>query len=363
MFNKSSIFLLATFFFLLTGCTKENLEDCFASLKLKFTFTLHTNEEGNRFGPDVQIVKVYFFDEQGILTHIQEEKGAALTNDYAMDVQIAPGNYTIVAWGGSQDDFYNSFHEGHMNDPQTHDYENGITIGKTTLSDFRVFLNYGIADDYPEDIMPTIDEFDDLYYGAAGTRQSETSKYLFGKVEVRTGKANEKSIELIRNTNILKVTITGISHLRNYYRRATGIAGPEILKVWVSARNGRYKFDNSIGEYARMMRYPPIYRNVDDDSMVIDIKTMRLDMAKHRAEPMYLTILNPITNMTYPPQPIDVVNTLLQARDPKTGEYIYKSQEDFDKIYEHPFRIEISADLSIRIIVHEWEIIMVRPEI
>lgn len=367
MFVRCTRYLLISLLLLLAGCTRENMDDCSAELKLKFTFTLHLNGD-NRFGPDVQIVKVYFFDENGMLAHVQQGQGAVLTNNYVMNVQLPPGKYTIIAWGGSNEDFANSFHEGHMNDPLSHDYEMGVTIGKTTLTDFRVFLNYGIADDYPEDIIPTINEFDDLYYGAAGMRQNETSKYVFEQVEVRVGVTNEKLIELIRNTNVLKITINGLEYLQRPYSRSAFSteavpSAADVLQIWVSARNGRYKYDNTIGEYARMMRYPAVYRYMDEHSMIVDIKTMQLDMVRHTAEPMYLTIQNPVTGATYPQQSIDVVNTLLQAKNPETGEYIYQSQEDFDKYYEHPINIEITAGFQIRIFVHGWEVIPVKPEI
>lgn len=362
MFFKSIISLIFASAVLCTGCTKENLDDCYSGLRLHFTFTLHT-DEGNHFGPDVQVVRVYLFDKNGVLRHIQEERGAALTNDYAMDIDIAPGTYTILAWGGSNAEFNNSFHEGHMIDPATHNYINGVTIGETTLTDFRIFLNYGIADDYPEDIMPVIAEFDDLYYGAVGQRQSETDRYLFEQVEVRVGSDTERSVEMIRNTNVLKVTIRGLEYLRN--DTPTGLAANPLasdqLQVWAAARNGRYKYDNSIGEYARMLRYFPVYRSLDENSMVVDIKVMQLNMERHTAEPVYLTVQNAATGAMYPNEPIDVVNTLLQAKDPVTGDYIYKNQEDFDRIYEHPIDIKISADLAVTIYVHDWEIVILRP--
>lgn len=363
---RCTTYIIISLFYLLVSCIEENMDDCSADLKLKFTFTLHTYEN-NRFGPDVQIVKAYFFNENGTLVHIQQEHGMKLTNDYMMNVQIVPGKYTIVVWGGSNEDFANSFHEGHMNNPLTHDYKNGVTLGKTTLTDFRVLLNYKIANNYPEDITPTIEEFDDLYYGAAGIRQKGTSNYVFEQVEVRSGMVNEKQIELIRNTNILKVTVNGIENLQLPSQFSDGTTSvpsvTDMLQVWISAHNECYKYDNSIGEYARMVRFPAVYRYLDNHSMVVDVKTMRLDMVKYQAEPMYLTIKNPVTGTIYPPQGIDVVNTLLQAKNPETGEYIYQSQEDFDKIYQHPITVEITAKLQIRIFVHDWEIIIVHPEI
>ena len=62
-----------------------------------------------------------------------------------------------------------------------------------------------------------------------------------------------------------------------------------------------------------------------------------------------------------PSQPIDIVDKLRQARDPDTGEYVYNSQSDFDRIYEHPIEVRIGADMEIRIFIGEWEIVNVKP--
>lgn len=368
--NRFNLIFLLILIFTMSGCIKENLDDCFAGLRLRFDFSLHS-DMGNRFGPDVQVIKVYLFDEEGILRHTQEGRGNILTNDYVMNVNVVPGKYKIIAWGGSNEEFRNSFHEGHMYDPAHQLYENGVSIGKTMLNDFRVFLNYGIADNYPEDIIPTINEFDELYYGAVGVREKETSEYLFEPVEVKSGSITERNIELIRDTNILKVTIDGLQYFQketSVYNRALSDPGAanrtsEVLSVWASAHNGHYKYDNSIGEYDRLLRYHPHYVQTDENSMLVDLKVMRLDMKRHSAEPIYLTIEDPVTGIRYPSQPIDIVNTLLQARNPETGDLIYKTQEDFDRIYLHPIKIEIGADLHIKIFVHNWEVVVLYPEI
>lgn len=355
---------LTTIVYLLTSCTKEDTADCYSGLQLNFNFTLHNNK-GNLFGPQVQQIKIYLFDQNGLLRAIKQDNGLHLTNDYVMNIDIAPGKYTVIAWGGSNEDFTNSYIEAHMNDPVTHNYTEGVTIGQTHLNDFRVMLKYGIANDYPEDIMPTINEFDDLFYGAVGTRAAQTSKYVFEQVEIKAGKITSRDIELIKNTNTLKVTISGLEYLQHYnpnnYLAKT--RSSDILQVWVSARNGRYKFDNTIGEYSRLMRYFPQYKSLDANKMLVDIKIMRLDIERHTAEPMYLTIQNPVTGTTYPSYPIDIVNSLLQAKDPNTGEYIYQNQEDFDREDEHPIEIRINSNLSVSIIIKDWEIITLKPEI
>lgn len=388
---KSLITLLLSAFVLasLTACIREDTDECFAGLRLHFNFTLH-NQGGNLFGREVQQVRVYLFDEQGVLRHIARDSGAHLTNDYVMEINVPPGQYTIVSWAGSNEDFLNSYFEGHMNDPMTHQYEDGVTPGRTTWNDFRVILKHNVADDLPEDLVPAVEELDDLYYGAVGTRTPLTDQYLFAPVEVKAGCIVEREIELIKNTNLIRLTVRGLEHLQRTAipqeaaipreaaipqeavipREAVApehlqrTATPrEALQVWITARNGRYKPDNSIGEYARSIRYTPHYQSVDNRAIVVDIKILRLDMARRTAQPVSLTVINPLTGIALSAEPLDVIQTLLQARNPETGEYIYQSQEDFDREYEHSIEIEITADLYLRIFVRGWEIIKLKPEL
>lgn len=62
-----------------------------------------------------------------------------------------------------------------------------------------------------------------------------------------------------------------------------------------------------------------------------------------RHNPMYLTIEDPVTLKKFPGKPIDIVNTLMQAKDVR-GNYIYNNQADFDREYEHPIEIKIDTD-------------------
>lgn len=361
---KSLITLLLSAFVLasLTACIREDTDECFAGLRLHFNFTLH-NQGGNLFGREVQQVRVYLFDEQGVLRHIARDSGAHLTNDYVMEINVPPGQYTIVSWAGSNEDFLNSYFEGHMNDPMTHQYEDGVTPGRTTWNDFRVILKHNVADDLPEDLVPAVEELDDLYYGAVGTRTPLTDQYLFAPVEVKAGCIVEREIELIKNTNLIRLTVRGWEHLQRAAIPREAAIPQEALQVWITARNGRYKPDNSIGEYARSIRYTPHYQSVDNRAIVVDIKILRLDMARRTAQPVSLTVINPLTGIALSAEPLDVIQTLLQARNPETGEYIYQSQEDFDREYEHSIEIEITADLYLRIFVRGWEIIKLKPEL
>lgn len=338
---------------LCTACTKENTEDCFSGLKLNFDFSLHTGESGNLFGSNVQVVRVYCFDEQGILCHIQTESGSVLTNDYTMNVNLEPGKYTVISWGGSRDNLFHSYHDADI-DPTTLNNTQEVKIGETTLSQFRIIMNSNPTTDPTGDgdIVPQENEIDDLYYGAVGVRHPKTSVYNIEQVEVKTGIVTERRVELIRNTNILKITVSGIEHL--------GVMPAGDFKIWTITNNSEYLFNNTIAEQTPAIRYTPYISIPSAYTVKADIKVLRLDMARHQAQPILLYIEAP-NGRRFPAKPIDIVNTLLLARDVETGNFIYNSQSDFDKIYEHPLEVRIGSDLEIKIYIGDWEIVYVTP--
>lgn len=363
---------------LMGSCTKEDTSDCFSGLKLRFSFTLHNNG-GNKFGDEVNMVRVYMFDEHGTLqlkaqddtrtltySYLQDgliktvsvpNASGALLNNYVMNLNIPPGKYKVVAWGGSSREIESTFFDAHMNDPITHNYQVGVTLGVTQMEDFRMFMKYIDIPDLPEDIMPIVPEIDDLWYGAYGTRNEPTCKYTMEDIIIKSGEVTEGDIELIKNTNVLKVTITG---LENISASIGKVISP--LNVWITAANSRYKIDNSIGENVHSVRYTPYSEQIDTNKMLVHIKIMRIDLEKHTAEPMYLTIENPVIGQRFPEQPIDIVSTLMQAKDAR-GNFIYNNQADFDREYEHPIEIKIDIDLQVRIFVRGWEVVTLNPEV
>lgn len=361
------IFLMFTLLF--AGCIKENTEECFSGLKLDFYFTLHTGN-GNLFGEKVQRVRVYLFDENDVLQLYAIDNGSkleysylqkgqvktvstpnargALTNDYVMNLdQVPAGKYKIMAWAESGSGDNTTFFYGQMNNPATQDFEKNITLGVTTMENFQTLLKCKATPDLPEALTPEANEIDDLWYGTVGTRQPKTDVYSFEKVEVKNGVVTERHIELIRDTNILKVTVSGIEYL---------VAENTNFQVWAVTSDGSYQSNNNVEEHAQSIRYTPFHLSISENKILADIKVVRLGMER----PVLLYIEAP-DGHRIPSQPIDIVSKLLQARNPETGNYVYNSQSDLDRIYEHPIEVRIGADLEIRIFIGEWEIVNVKP--
>ena len=75
-------------------------EDCPQGLNLRFVYD-YNMEYADAFNSQVHCVSVLVFDENGNYVTTVEEIGEALKDeDYRMKLELEPGNYTLVAYGG-----------------------------------------------------------------------------------------------------------------------------------------------------------------------------------------------------------------------------------------------------------------------
>ena len=76
----------------------EDEGDCSVHYRVPFTYTMNILN-ADAFSSQVSSVTLYVFDSQGHLALTKTESGAALsTPGYAMDVELLPGRYTMLAW-------------------------------------------------------------------------------------------------------------------------------------------------------------------------------------------------------------------------------------------------------------------------
>lgn len=352
------VLLLAVLF--AVSCTREELDDCISGVRLHFRFTLHEQpERGNLFGENVGNVQVYVFDGNGILQHIQAESGAVLTNDYVMTLPLAPGRYTIVAWASDNQNIFNT-HNMFEIMPLAAVTPSGaeLVIGKSRFEELRAGLDCEALVGYPEAIRPKTDNFDDFYYGAVGTRSSDGSdEYAIIPVEVKQAENTDCEVELIRNTNIVRITIEGAETLTG----GNPIGNPEdIVDIWMTGYNTRYHFDDAVSIGTEQVRYFPQYKLVNSGTIQADVKTERLEWARSGDGQIKLYAKLRSGKVMYAG---DLLDILKQAKDGR-GRNIYKNQEDLDRIYIHPVRFVIGgtvSDLYISIYVHNWEVIILDP--
>lgn len=360
--RKGLKYLLLLLSVMTIGCTKENLEDCFSGVNLRFRFTLHEEPmKGNLFGQNIKHVRVYIFDESGILRQIETGQGGALSNDYVMPIDLKPGRYSLVAWASDDVEFSHSYKQLHAVDlSQKPPKYTELEVGKSRMEDLRIALDCQDAPAYPEDTKPVMDNFDDLYFGAVGTRSDDgESLYTIIPLEVKESEVVEREVELIRNTNIVRITIEGTDHLAG---QNAPFKAQESLDIWANGINSSYLYNNKICPKTPSVRYLPQYSTPTANITQADIKIERLEWGTSMERRVKLNVKLKDGKTLYAG---DLLSLLRQAKNGQ-GKNIYNNQEDLDRIYIHPIRFVIADDsgkLSVKIFIHDWEVVNVIPEL
>lgn len=323
--RRASLHILIAMLFLLQSCIKDRDKDiiCEGELLLRYRYTLN-DQYSNLFGSEVKSVTIYIFDDKGKYVKSFSEHGDQLTNDYVMRVSLPYGKYSVIAYGG----YLDTYSTGEINSQNMLDKT--LRKGVTDINNFRLELNNIIGEGdylYPADIP------NDLYAGLATNVISDPIN------------KNTIDVELIKDTKKIKVKIYGIDALNST------VVPP--LDIYITAINGRYKFENSIDVNHPTFKYTPINSLLQPNYMEVDLKIMRLALGQ---SPM-LVIKNSLTSeIIYNENIIDQILS--------TQKYI--SQEDFDREDEFVFEITIHSngdDVDVSASINGWEINNITPGI
>ena len=104
--NLLKVFAVAGLIFpTLTSCDDniiyDNLEPCNIGVRLRFVYD-YNMEYANAFPSQVDCINVFFYDENGNFVTAREVTGEVLADEnYRMIVDLEPGNYDIVVYGGT----------------------------------------------------------------------------------------------------------------------------------------------------------------------------------------------------------------------------------------------------------------------
>lgn len=335
------LFLLAG---LLSGCIKEGLGKCETGLRIRFRYTKN-NQGEDQLTTQVGGIRIFLFNRaSGVLTAIIPVEKQHILRGW-IEPDIAEGEYTMVAWATSGgDQAACGYLDAEMTDMARHTFIPQVTVGSTTLDNFRMMLKTEpFAAGSTGEVIPVNGDFDDLFFSIAD--------------EVNVSGSNSQTIDFdfTKNTSRLKVRVTGLEHLT----RAPAVDQP--LCVFVTAPNERYHYNNRIGTYARQVRYEPPYTALTTNAMEVDIKMQRLDMVYHATNPVLLRIQSRDDgqDMIFP---LDVVDAILRAEDAH-GNPLWRTQEDIGREDEFPFELSILHDLSVRVTINGFEIEDTKPEL
>lgn len=100
---KMWMLLLTALSMATTSCDKilgEDNVDCSTEYRVKFKYDKNM-KFADAFANEVKSVTLYAFDENGKFAFQSTEQGDVLSEDgYSMQVEVEPGDYNLVAWGG-----------------------------------------------------------------------------------------------------------------------------------------------------------------------------------------------------------------------------------------------------------------------
>lgn len=317
--KRISLYIFVAFMLLLQGCTKEDLSNCKSELLLNFRYTLN-NQYTNLFDSEVNRVTIYIFDNNGKYVDTFSEQGSQLTNDYVMHIPLPEGKYSVIAYGGD----FNTYSTGEL-DSLTHILNNTLQKGKTDINDFRLELKNLTGE---ENYLYPAATPDDLYAGFVNVASAPNNKIV-------------TPVELVKDTKKIKVKITGTDLISGT---------PD---VFITALNGRYKFENSIDVNHGTFKYTPVKTTTAPNYMEVDLKMMRLVLGQ---SPMLVIRNSATSEIIYNENMIDQI--LLTQK--------YVSQEDFDREDEFVFEITLtSKDNTVGIIVsiNGWVINNINPDV
>lgn len=350
---------------ILNGCLKEDLSHCEDNsgviLAYRYDMNMHYTD---LFGEMVKGLKAYVFNEQGILcdTLIPPVFPQDLVNGYERQIKLSPGKYTVVTWAGDHE-FTHSFTHACENETLSSKFTAGVTIGRTKLSDFRMFLRYTELPGNNDIATPDETLFNNLFHGIAKDFQ------------VLPNQMTRVPVSLIKNTNTIRLKLSNLHVLGAVAFSA------EDFNVTITSRNGHYRSDNLVAEYARKLIYTPYDSYIDADSLKSETKVLRLmDIAQsddpHGNAPMLLNIDYIPANLSICVD-LDIVKTILSgkidARD-NQGNLLMEdgkpmkvapSSEYLDRqdIFDIELKVEKGPEdnLIVTVFVNGWKITNIYP--
>ena len=312
----------------LGGCTREDLSECVQGVRLHFTHLLN-NQNVNLFGTKVSAVSVFVFDSDKKYVDTYTSNGVKLSNDYVMDLPLRSGSYEIIVLGGD----LQGYKYGEMTDSQHTQFNSILKKGITTIEQFSFLIDVAYTD---ANNIIIENKLSDLFHG------------FLTNVVVPPGRYSDATVDLIQDTKKINVNITGLEYIP-YSKFTKAIDYSTIIDVSTTARNGRYKNDNTIDPYALPFTYKyhdPILKN---DTFKMNTVVLRL-MAQ--ADESRLRVLNKSSqNVLYDKNMVEQI-----LKNPK-----YQTQTDLDREDTFTFDIKFTANGSVGVTINGWTIIEVAP--
>lgn len=221
-------------------------------IKFKYDYNM---KYADAFAQEVRSVTLYAFSEDGKLAYQKTEEGDILANkDYTMLVEMAPGNYDLIAWAGLED--------------QTSFVVPVLTPGVSTYNDLTCRMNRISRSRTAVEQMDSVGYIKPLWHGKVDANLATRATVNTHIIE----------IPLVKNTNTLRVILQQLSDKT---------VNVDEYRFVVTDDNGLMNYDNSLMEDDSLAYYPyytaqgsaAISRN-DNDSEALNVAVAELSVGR-----------------------------------------------------------------------------------
>lgn len=339
------------------GCIKDDRSHCVAPtpptrlMEMQFSQTI--NDVGRDMVDEISRVRIYVFNQQtGVLSAIIEAGVEDIAKRF-VERRLPNGQYTMVAWAGSLNSADNGFRDAVAGPSVTNtdNYTSPVQVGTTTIDRFRMMLDYNnLPSGSQAQIAPRVLPLDNMFYSIARN------------VTVSNDRSQIVGFDFIRNFATFDVRVVGIKNLTDM-PAATGMP----LRIFVTARNAVYGYDNAIDRNTKNVLYEPGNQTFARDTMKVEIKTLRLDLKHVNDMPLVLHIQRPAISpatgwVEISNYPVNLTGLVMSIEE--NGTFPYRNQDLVDR--KSAFEVEtviapLETGLSVNISINGFRITQVVP--
>ncbi|MBQ8485629.1 MAG: FimB/Mfa2 family fimbrial subunit [Bacteroidaceae bacterium] len=230
----SSLGMLAVSAFMLTACDSTIYDyegDCDPHFKVGFRYDMNMKFV-DAFSTEVKSVSLYAFDSSGkFVKSFETTVESMASNNYMIDVDLAPGKYSLLAWCGLNDGL--------------HSYDvPSLTPGSSTMQELKNTLKRQAADDG----TAVVGEIDQLYHGIAEADFPDEEG------------VHTAIVPLTKDTNRVKVVLQNLSE--------NNTMSMDDFKIFITAENGKMDYDNSLMT-DELLTYVPYYSQEGSSEIIV----------------------------------------------------------------------------------------------
>lgn len=292
----------------LMGCFPEDDDGCRKAVYLRLSYTLNRHET-DKFSEQVNNLNILVYNEDGTFRESHSIGCGKLDANNRYKLDLEPGKYKIVVWGNCTDDSF-------------------LLTEGPSYTQMRMHLK-----------------------AEADNSVSQCSSLFHGFADIDVAQDGEHHIEMIKNTNLIRVVIEDLGNTRAAGN--TRVCPDTHFSVRISGNNGIYTYDNQLtNECATQpLTYLPAYGRTEAQDVKAEFTVLR--MFCDRSDMLNLTLRDTRFPDSEPIHDLWLTEKILSTI-PEVN-----TDRDLDKYdeYEIRFQVRFNGTWSVvKIYINDWEL-------